>query len=40
MMGYFQKAIRLFGRETVAKQIRGLSKGDDDIYFQYELKDS
>ena len=40
MIGYFQKAIKIFGRKTVAKQIRGLSKGDDDIYFQYELKDS
>jgi hypothetical protein len=40
LMGYFQKAIKLFGKKTVAKQVRGISSGDDDIYFQFALKDS
>jgi hypothetical protein len=40
LMGYFQKAIKIFGKKSVAKRIRSLSSGGDDIYFQYELKDS
>ena len=40
IMGYFQKAIKIFGKKTVAKRVRSISSGDDDIYFQYELKDS
>ena len=40
LMGYFQKALKIFGKKTVAKQVRSLASGDDDIYFQYELKDS
>jgi hypothetical protein len=40
IMGFFQKALEIFGKKTVAKQIRSISSGDNDIYFQYELKDS
>jgi hypothetical protein len=40
LMGYFQKAIKIFGKKTVAKQVRSISSGDDDIYFQFALKDS
>ena len=40
LMGYFQKALKIFGKKTVAKQIRSISSGDEDIYFQFELKDS
>jgi hypothetical protein len=40
IMGYFQKALKMFGKKTVAKRVRSLSSGDDDIYFQFELKDS
>ena len=40
LMGYFQKALKIFGKKTVAKQVRSLASGDDDIYFQYALKDS
>jgi hypothetical protein len=40
IMGFFQKALKLFGKKTVAKKVRSLSSGDDDIYFQFELKDS
>jgi hypothetical protein len=40
IMGYFQKALKMFGKKTVPKRIRSMSAGDDDIYFQFELKDS
>jgi len=40
IMGYFQKALKMFGKKTVAKRVRSISSGDDDIYFQFELKDS
>ncbi len=40
IMGYFQKALKMFGKKSVAKPIRSLASGDDDIYFQFELKDS
>jgi hypothetical protein len=39
-MGYFQKALKIFGKKTVVKQVRSISSGNDDIYFTYELKDS
>jgi hypothetical protein len=40
LMGYFQKALKIFGKKTIEKQVRSLSAGDDDIYFQYAIKDS
>ena len=40
IMGFFQKALKIFGKKTVAKKVRSLASGDDDIYFQFELKDS
>ena len=40
IMGFFQKALKIFGKKTVAKKVRSISSGDDDIYFQVELKDS
>jgi hypothetical protein len=40
LMGYFQKALKIFGKKTVAKQVRSISSGDKDIYFQFALKDS
>jgi len=40
VMGYYQQAIIIFGKKSVAKQIRGISSDSDDIYFQYVLKDS
>ena len=39
IMGYFQKALKMFGKKSVPKRIRSMSAGDDDIYFQFELKD-
>jgi len=40
VMGYFQQAIKMFGKKSVAKKVRSISSGDKDIYFTYELKDS
>jgi hypothetical protein len=40
VMGFFQKALKMFGKKSVAKKVRSISSGDDDIYFQFELKDS
>jgi len=40
VMGYFQKAIKIFGKKTLEHRIRSFEKGDDDIYYQYELKES
>ena len=37
---YMQKGIKMFGKQAVEKCMRGFSKGDNDIYYQYELKDS
>jgi hypothetical protein len=40
LMGFFQQAIKVFGKKTVATTVRSLSSGDDDVYYQYQLKDS
>ena len=40
LMGYFQKALKIFGKKNVVKQGRSISSGNDDIYFQFGLKDS
>jgi len=40
IMGFFQKALKMFGKKSVAKKVRSISSGDDDIYYQFELKDS
>lgn len=40
IMGYFQKAFKIFGKKTVAKQVRSISSGDDEIYFQFAIKDA
>jgi hypothetical protein len=39
-MGYNQQALKTFGKKSVVKKVRSIASGDDDIYFQYELKDS
>ena len=39
-MGYFKQALKIFGQKTKEKCVRGFSKGDNDIYYQYELIDS
>jgi hypothetical protein len=40
VMGYFQQALKIFGKKSVAKRVRSLASGDDDIYFQYAIKDA
>jgi len=40
VMGFFQQALKIFGKKSVEHRITGFSSGDDDIYYQYELKDS
>jgi len=40
VMGYNQQALKTFGKKSIVKRVRSISSGDDDIYFQFELKDS
>jgi len=40
VLGYFQQAIKVFGRKSVAKQVGSIASGGNEIYFTYELKDS
>ncbi len=40
VMGYFQQALKMFGKKSLAKRVRSLAAGDKDIYFQYVLMDS
>lgn len=39
-MGYVKQALKIFGKKTNEKCVRGFSKGDNDIYYQFELLDS
>ena len=40
IMGFMQKALKILGMKNVPKMVRSMSAGNDDIYFQFELKDS
>ena len=40
VMGYFKQALKIFGKEIVEKRIRSIANGDNDIYYQYEIKNS
>ncbi len=40
VMGYNQQALKIFGKKSDVKRVRSLASGDDDIYFQFELKDA
>jgi hypothetical protein len=40
VMGYFQQALKMFGKKSLAKRVRSLAAGDKDIYFQYALMDA
>jgi hypothetical protein len=40
ILGFIQKALKLFGMKNTPKIVRSMSAGDNDIYFQFELKDS
>jgi len=38
--GYYQKTLKIFGKKVIAKRVRSLAAGDNDVYFTYELKDA
>ncbi|HNQ65778.1 MAG TPA: hypothetical protein PK842_09185 [Smithella sp.] len=38
IMGYFKQALKIFGKENIEKRVRSIASGDDDIYYQYEIK--
>jgi hypothetical protein len=40
VIGFNQQALKLFGKKSVVKRVRSVAAGDDDLYVQYELKDS
>lgn len=40
IMGYFKQALKFFGMKSVETCVCGFSKGDKDIYYQYELKET
>jgi hypothetical protein len=40
IMGYFQKAIKMFGKKSVFKQSHSIAAGDDHLYYQFELIDA
>ena len=39
-VGYFKQALKIFGKKSNEKCIRGFSKGDKDIYYQFEIINS
>jgi hypothetical protein len=38
--GYLQKGLKMLGQKAVESCISGFSKGDNDIYYQYELQNA
>ncbi|MGB5216736.1 MAG: hypothetical protein WBN66_00420 [Smithella sp.] len=40
IMGFIQKALKIFGMKNVPKLVRSASAGDNDIYYQFALKGS
>lgn len=40
VLGYFQQAIKVFGKKSFARQVRSIASGDNEIYFTYALIDS
>jgi hypothetical protein len=40
VMGFNQQALKIFGKKSDAKRVRSIASGDNDLYIQYELKDS
>ena len=39
-VGYLKQALKIFGKKSNEKCIRGFSKGNNDIYYQFEIIDS
>lgn len=40
VMGYFKQALKIFGKKSNEKKIKSIANGDDNIYYQYEIKDA
>jgi hypothetical protein len=40
VVAFFEHAIHLFGKKSIPKQIRSLTLGNNDFYYQYELIES
>ena len=40
VMGYLQKSLKMFGKKTIETKVKSFDKGDDDIYYKYELRDA
>jgi hypothetical protein len=40
VMGYFQQALKMFGKKTVENRVRSFASGDDEIYYKYEIKNT
>jgi hypothetical protein len=40
IMGFFYQALRVFGKKNTAKRVKSLSAGDEETYYQFELKES
>jgi hypothetical protein len=40
IMGFLQKALKIFGMKGVPKHVTSMAAGDDDIYYQFAFKDS
>lgn len=40
IMAYFQKALKIFGKKVIAKRVKSVAAGDNELYLTYELKDS
>lgn len=38
VMGYFKQALKVFGKENIEKRVKSIANGDNDIYYQYEIK--
>lgn len=39
-VGYLKQALKIFGKKSNEKCIRGFSKGHNDLYYQFEIIDS
>jgi len=40
VMGFLQKALKIYGMKNVPKLVRSMVAGADDVYYQFELKDA
>jgi hypothetical protein len=40
VMGYFQQAIKVFGKKSTARQVSSIASGGNEIHFTYALQDA